>query len=148
MEICTSVMEGTSDQRYEFVSLLDREALALLDIFGHRMAMLSVRENSYDYLLKGLVALTFAAVKSDYREILMTISLFYQSAVKLKIDPKQLFTTASQYAMTESAQKLILGFLDRSPENKGIDKMGFKEVYGPSGLIYQFGSQPNPDGWL
>jgi hypothetical protein len=78
----------------------------------------------------------------------MTVSLFYRSATKLGVDPKQLFTIASQYATAEPVRKLIMEFLLRSPENKDIEKMGYKEMYGPHSLVYQFGNQPIPDGWL
>jgi hypothetical protein len=148
MRILTSVMESTSAQRKDFISLLDSEAFSLLDVFSLRMAMFSVRKNSYEHLLKGLVALAFAALKDDWRDTLMDISLFYYSAVKLGISPKQLFTSASQYATSEGVRKLILGYLDRTPENKAIEQMGYREVNGPSGLIYQFADHPIPDGWL
>jgi hypothetical protein len=148
IDIFNLIMAGTSSGRNEFVSLLSRDTTNLLRVFGSRMTMLGVRKNSYDYLLKGLVALAFAATETDYRDILMTISLFHHSAKKLNIDSDQLFDTASQYATDDSVRELILGYLDRAPEDQNIEQMGYREVYGSNGLIYQFADHPIPDGWL
>lgn len=148
MEICNAVMNGTMEQRQDFISLVDDGGIRLLDVFGTRMTMLSVRKNSYDYLLKGLVALEFAATRSDYRDILMTLSLFYHSAEKLNVAPENLFAEASQYATSEPVAEFILGYLQRSPENRRIEIMGFKEVDGSNGLIYQFANHRIPEGFL
>lgn len=148
LAICTEVMGSSPVHRKDFVSLLETDAHYVLHNFGYRMAMLSVRENSYDYLLKGLVALSLAATKSDYENILMTLSLFYRSAEKLNVDPEKLFTEASQYAPSPAVAEFILGYLRRSPENRRIEIMGFKEVDGPSGLIYQYANHPIPKGFL
>lgn len=148
MEIISSVMNGAMEQRQDFLSLIDDGAIRLLDVFGTRMTMLSVRKNSCDYLLKGLIALEFAATRSDYRDILMTLSLFYRSAEKLNVDPEKLFREASQYAPSPAVAEFILGYLRRSPENRRIEIMGFKEVDGPSGLIYQYANHPIPKGFL
>lgn len=148
LAICTSVMESSSVERTDFVSLLEADAHYVLHNFGYRMAMLSVRVNSYQYLLKGLVALILAATKSDYENVLMTLSLFYRSAEKLNVAPEKLFAEASQYAPSEPVAEFILGYLQRSPENRRIEIIGFKEVDGPAGLIYQFANLPIPKGFL
>lgn len=148
MEICLQIMGSPPDQLPMFVSSFNSQAHYLLMNFCRRMTMLSVRQNSRDYLLKGLVALSLVADKYDYREVLMEVSLVYHSAEKLNVDPRQLFSVASNYSSSESIRQLIMGYLDRSLENRDIKKMGFKEVHGPSGLIYQLGNHPIPEGWL
>jgi hypothetical protein len=148
MGICSQIMDSSPQKPPIFVSSLNTESCDMLMNFCRRMTMLSIRQNSSDYLLKGLVALSLVADRYDYREVLMEISLVYHSAEKLNVDPKQLFSVASNYSSSESIRKLIMGYLDRSLENQDIGKMGFKEVYGPSGLIYQLGNHPIPEGFL
>lgn len=146
--ICSQIMDSPPEKLPIFVSSLNAESYDILMNFCRRMTMLSVRQNSSDYLLKGLVALSLVADKYDYREVLMELSLVYHSAEKLNINPKQLFSVASNYSSSESIKKLIMEYLDRPLENRNIEKMGFKEVYGPSGLIYQLGNHPIPDGFF
>ncbi len=148
MGICQFVISGTAEQRQEFISLLDDPTLSLLGTFAHRMTMLSVRKSSRETLLNGLITLVLTTRKNDYPDILMTISLYYHSSLLLNVDPKELFNIASQYAPSDFVRKLLLDFLDRSPENQKIETMSFKEVNGSSGLVYQFGGQSIPEGWL
>ncbi len=145
--ILARLMAANAKHRETFLSLLDEDICVELSVFARRIAMLGVREGSKDHLIKGLVALSYAVAQKDYREILMTISLFHHSAIKLYVDPKKLFMDASQFAPDETGRKLLIDFANRPPEHQGIDKMGFKEVNGPSGLIYQTGNRPIPDGW-
>lgn len=147
MQILAVLMAANANQREAFLSLLEEDTCVELSVFADCMSMLSVRENSPDHLVKGLVALSYAVTKKDYHETLMTLSLFCHSGDKLNIAPNDLFSTASQYAPNEAGRKLLLDFGNRSPEHQQISKMGFKEVSGPGGLTYQFGNGPIPDGW-
>ncbi len=147
LKIIDRLMIASEKDRESFMSLLDKSAGIQLDIFAHRIAMVGVREKSTVILIKGLIALPYAIEGNGFHETLMTISLFYHSAVKLNADPKKLFVNASQYAPNETGRKLLIDFANRPSEHQGIDKMGYKEVSGPSGLIYQFGNRPIPDGW-
>jgi hypothetical protein len=52
-----------------------------------------------------------------------------------------------EYAIDPAVSDLILSFLARDPKRKDLRAMGFKEVEGPSGLIYwQGGARPIPEG--
>lgn len=148
-DICELYMQANSVQRAALSSDLNQTACFNLSAFSIRMAMLSVRQNSKVLLLKGLVALIMEIEysKIDTREILMDLSVLYHSATKLS-SPDHLFHRATQYADKEKTRDLLLGYLRRSPENKNIEDMGWKEVEGPNGLIYQFGDQPIPNGFL
>ena len=147
-EICEFTKTIDDNQRREFISLLDDQAIWMLLSFSTRMSILCVRENSTDNFLNGLIALILVTRKNNYQSILGRISLFYHSATLLKVDTRKLFTTASQYAPSEYARNLFLQFLDRSPKDQRIAAFAAKEVQGANGLAYQFGNRPIPDGWL
>lgn len=147
-EICNFIKSIDSDQRGEFISLLDDDAKWMLYSFSVRMSMLGVRKNSIDDLLNGLIALILVTHKNNYQDILGNICLFYHSVTLLKADPRKLFTTACEYAPSEYARNLFLQFLDRSPRDQIIAAFGAKEVQVPNGLVYQFRNRPIPEGWL
>ncbi len=77
----------------------------------------------------------------------MTLSIVYHSAAMLG-RAEALFQQAAQYAVRPSSRDIILDYLARTPENKRIEAMGWHVMEGPSGLIYQFGGQPIPEGHL
>ena len=148
MGICEFTKTIDNNQRREFISLLDDQAIWMLLSFSDRMSMLGVRKKLTDDFLNGLIVLILITRENNYQNILVSISLFYRSATLMKVDPRKLFTTACQYAPSEYARNLFLQFLDRSPKDQIIAAFGVKAVQGPNGLVYQFGKRPIPDGWL
>jgi hypothetical protein len=154
----TSVDEKMSDllgdfvqagegERKVFLSSLDEQASYALLAFAERMSMLSVRRMSESHLRLGSVALVLAIHHIDPRMGLMIISLLYRSAERMGVSPDPLFRSALDYAIDPAVSDLILSFLARDPKRKDIRAMGFKEVEGPSGLIYwQGGARPIPEG--
>lgn len=149
-DICVLYMDATSMQRQVFSFALDQRACGRLDDFAARMAMLSVRQRSETLLLHGLVALIIELDwpgLPDVREILMTLSIVYHSAAKLGC-ADSLFQQAAQYADKPSSRDIVLNYLKRTSEAKRIEAMGWHEIAGPNGLIYQFGKQPIPEGFL
>lgn len=149
-EVCILYMNANPIQRQVLCSSLSQEAGFNLGAFAARMAMLSVRERSEILLLHGLVALIMELDwpdLSDVREVLMDLSIVYHSAAKLGC-ADFLFQQAAQYAVSARSRDIVLGYLRRRPEDKRIEAMGWHELAGPNGLIYQFGSQPIPEAFL
>jgi hypothetical protein len=146
--LCARFMEASPKQRQSVSVALDEKVCTALFFFAERMAMLSVRQQSYSVLFNGLVALVIIGHRTDGRELLMVLSLIYRSAVKLRVDPETLFHAAVHYAVDETTRALILSYLQRSPENRNIASMGYREFEGPSGLVYWFGKQPIPEGLM
>ena len=110
--------------------------------------MLGVRANSKTAVFEGLVAIGMVNHKVDLDHAAeMTLSLLHNSAVKLNA-AEALFEQAATYAPNSISRTLILNFLNRVPKDQRIEAMGFEEVQGPNGLIYQFGKQPIPAGLL
>ncbi len=139
-------MVATED-RALFLTLFDERSSELLSIFAHRMSMLAVRRQLETLILQGLVMLALAVANVDWREATMTLSLLYNSGKRLG-KAQELFTQAAAIAPTPFASNWLLDFVRRRPEDQRIEAMGFKEFDGPHGLLYQFGKQPIPDGWM
>jgi hypothetical protein len=135
-------------QKGEFISLLDDNAKWMLYSFSVRASILGVRKKSIDDLLHGLISLILITRADNYQDILGSLCLFYHSATLMKIDPRELFSTACQFAPGDYARNLFLQFLDRSPKDQAIGAFAAKEVQGPNGLVYQFRNRPIPEGWL
>jgi hypothetical protein len=134
-------------QQKAFLSSMEEKAGYALLAFAERMSMLSVRRKSENSLRLGALALVLAIHHIDPRMGLMIISLLYHSAEKMGVAPDPLFRSPLEYAIDPAVSDLILGFLAREPKHKDIRAMGFKEVEGPSGLIYwQGGPRPIPEG--
>lgn len=149
-EACVLYMHANSAQRQVFCFSLNQEASFNLSAFAARMAMLSVRERSETLLLYGLLALIMELDwpdLPDVREVLITLSIVYYSAAKLDC-VERLFQQAVEYGASPLSRDIVLGYLERRPEDKRIEAMGWHEISGPSGLIYQFGKQPIPEGLL
>jgi hypothetical protein len=147
-QICVTFMEASPNQRRSIPALLDEQVCTALFFFAERMAMLSVRRQSYPVLLNALIALVIIGPRTDERELLMVLSLIYRSAIKLQVEPEQLFSVAVHYASDQATKTVILSYLDRNPEDRSIAAMGYRELEGPSGLVYWFGKQPIPGGLM
>jgi hypothetical protein len=147
-QICVRFMRASPQQRKSVSDVLDESLCTALFFFAERMAMLSVRRHSDPILLHGLLALVIIGPRSDQRELLMVLSLIYRSAIRLQVDPERLFRTAVHHAVDQNTRDLILGYLQRSPENRSIESMGYREFEGPSGIVYWFGKRPIPEGLM
>jgi hypothetical protein len=101
--------------------------------FSERMAILGVRENSQNRLFKGLMAHVIEDFRYDYRENLLVISLLYHSAVKIGIDPVDLFQRAAAFARPRVADFIVK--FAKSPT--GIRSMGYEEIMTPDGFGYK-----------
>jgi hypothetical protein len=101
--------------------------------FSERMAILGIRENSESRLFEGLMAHVIEDFRYDDRENLLVISLLYHSAVKIGLNPVDLFQKAAAFARPEAAN-----FILRFAQNpRSIHSMGYKEIMNPEGFSYK-----------
>ncbi len=142
-KVVSWAMDATPDQRRALHHAMTAGTNGTLEVFAERMAMLSVRKQSPDLLLSGLVAMTMTNSDrlDDPRLVNIRLSLLHHSAKRLGLDVEAFFDQAAQYMRGISMMAgTTLSFLDRTPKNKRIEAMGYQEVEGPSGLIYGGGS--------
>ena len=139
LEIVSGVINGTSDERQELYAAITKKASSSLQLFGQRMSMLSVRKKSADLLLRGMVAMTMVK-KPDERSMAIRLTLLYRSAQLLGLDADEFFQQSVQYMQGISPSiGHTISFLERTPRLKGVESMGYREVDGPSGLVYVAG---------
>lgn len=94
--------------------------------YAERMAILAVRKQSPDLLKKGLLALVLEGFKLDPREDIMRLALLDHRAIKIGVNPKQLFEEAATFATGEAIEHLRQ-FTLRKAQDKSIESMGFSE---------------------
>ena len=101
--------------------------------FSERMAILGVRERSQNRLFEGLIAHAIEDFSYDFRENFLILSLLHHSALKLDLEPKDLFERAAKYASSKAANYL-LAFIKKPG---GIRSMGYCEVITEEGFTYR-----------
>ncbi len=149
LEVVAFVREATPPQRQELCRQIDAAVSYGLLAFAERMSMLCVRRHSVDLLRDGVIAVALMGPESDQQLIVVTTSLLYNSALKLDVAAETLFEQAFQYRNEfSSAGSDVLAFLNREGGARSIEVMGYKEVPGPSGLVYWAGNSPIPEGLL
>ena len=148
LNICESYVKLEPTARQQVTAQLSDRARDTLTIFADRMTMFSVRQNQPSALMLGLVALEVGSFPGDWKEILMMLSLFYNSATRLGLDADDVFQNASQFCQDSYVAQLVIGFPKRLSADRSIEAMGFTQIDGPSGIIYRLGEEPIPDGFL
>jgi hypothetical protein len=145
-DLCALYRQADEDSRCAVSQSLNEGRTAWLNVFAYRMAMLTVRRQSANLLNDALTALLIIANRDDRHNFLMTLSVVHHSATTLG-DPGSMFRDVVQYACDVESADLLLEFLERTPQDKRIEVMGYREVIGPHGVIYPFGKREIPAGW-
>jgi hypothetical protein len=148
MQLAETYLHTSSGKdRTLFLELLDEKTSAVLSVFAHRMSMVAVRRQTGSLIVYGLIMLMLVVAGRDRRDATMTLSLLYNSGRKLG-KMQELLNQAVSIAPTPFSGEWLFNFSRRDPEDAKIEAMGFREIEGPHGLIYQFGNEPTPEGWL
>lgn len=116
----------TSISMDEFYTLLN---------FSERAAVFAMREKSVEWVNNGLTAIAMIEVeRTDFRDILMALSLLYHSAGKVGANADQLFRDAAKLSEPKVAT-LLTGFVERPAEEKDIRaSWGYDEVETRDGV--------------
>ena len=134
-------------ERLKIASGLSETQASWLGTYAHRMSMVSVRKKSPDILRTAIVALMISAKVTDPRETTMTMSVLYRAAQLLLVGDGA-FRGAASDAPGADVEQLFLGFLNRADPSKTIQSMGYREETGKNGVIFVYGTQPIPAGFL
>jgi len=130
-EIAEVVLE-LSQGRMEGRQLSERYA-PVLRAFAERMANLARRHESARDLRLGLDALAIAVLLGESREAILIMPLLWRSAEVLELDPAKEFTKAAD----RHDVKELRAFIDRQPEDRSIESMGYVETHDESGFSYE-----------
>ena len=104
--------------------------------FAERMASLSVRLGSEAHLGRGLAAVVAEGWGTDPRENLMVVSLLYDAAARLGLDPAEAFGKVLPFA-TQSVKDSFGRFFTRSAEDQSIEAMGYTTNTDSQGFRYE-----------
>lgn len=133
---CQRFMAASAPEREQFQERLAPEHRSLFGIFGHRAATLSVRQESRDWLICGLVGTTIANyIIPPKRNVELGLAVFHHCARKLGLVPPDLFAEAARYATFDFATRLI-AFGNRA--DVILSQFGWQEQKTPEGVKYKF----------
>ena len=124
--------ESTRRQAGELIQESQRFTLLA---FSERMASLAVREQDPDLIFAGLLALGVDGWRNDWRDNAVLLSLHYDSAHKLNIEPDVAFGRAAKL-LDNKVSEAFQSFLRRSEEDKSLEAMGYEEGKDDHGFRY------------
>ena len=119
---------------FEIANSLESDTAQVLGLFAERMATLAVRKLNYDYVKRGLLALIMYSEKQDPRDVIVILSLLFDSAKKLGRNPKVLF---NEFDLQFGGLNFLKSFLHRQPEDQKIEAMGYEESKDEFGFYYR-----------
>ena len=120
------VSTADSVQFEQVMLLMPRGADGVLAAFAERAASIAVRHQDERELRAGLLAAALAlALTDEPREVLPVLALLYRAAEMIGHDPRLEFSSAN--ALTGGKATGLVDFLQRSPEDRSIQAMGYEE---------------------
>lgn len=108
----------------------------LLPPFAQRMAVLAVRERNYSRIVAGLRAVVLASILNPERELVINLSLLWNSAVIIGFSAESAFSEVGRAA---GVHGLILAqFANRIPSERSIAVMGYSTSGEGSSFQYVY----------
>jgi hypothetical protein len=129
-------MTASPFEREQFQSRLKLEQRSLFGIYGHRAATLSVREESPERLLSGLVGAAIANYEiPENRNVEVALAIFHHCARRLGLETVEIFAQAANFAAEEIGNRMR-AFGERTDVT--LQKYGWRESNTPKGVRYRF----------
>lgn len=129
-------MEATTAQRERFQAAAPESGRSLFGIFGHRAATLAARQESREWLRRGLAATAVANyVIPPRRNVDIALAVHHHCARKLGVNTVDLFAEIAAYAGDAVAGHLQ-AFGRRSDVTLG--RYGWRELKTAQGVKYSF----------
>jgi hypothetical protein len=132
-QVCTLFQTVTAKQREVIRWALTAHQRQVLGRYGHRAAMLAIREQSAARLRNGLGAVALATTADDDdRDVMVGVALHYHAAVQLGLRPAEVFDQAASYA-DPSVAELFRTFGAR--DDVTLAAFGWQEIateHGPA----------------
>jgi hypothetical protein len=106
----------------------------LLPAFAQRMSVLAVRENDRNRCLSGLRAVVLASLINPERELVIPLSLLWNSAVLIGQSPENLFKEVRSESGVYGT--LLSSFSARIPSERSIAAMGYSATGEGESFLY------------
>jgi hypothetical protein len=126
-ELCEIFLGASPELRAEIVSYVRPNYSHKFFWFAELMSCVAVRKSSPEDVRMGLTALIVENNNFDFRDMLMILFLIYHSAVKLGLDPLQLFDGAASLAVNEDLAEIVRAFPRRSPHDRSLATFRYEE---------------------
>ena len=126
---------GDEQRIGESSTITARQCQTLL-AYSERMASKAVRTRDSECIRLGLIALGVDGWRTDWRDNIMVLSLHARSSEIIGADPSTLFGEAGQ-CLAPNVQRSFELFLQRDPEDRSIEAMGFTESRDEDGFRYK-----------
>lgn len=107
-EVIRAILSSSEDQRARMYSQLTERHGSMLLVFAKRMAGQAVRVRDVELIRRGVAAIAIAHPLTDSREALIALSLLHRSCEKVKMSPRDVFTSALGFADEESRGGMAL----------------------------------------
>ena len=121
--------------RTESASEITDKQAGVFRAYGERMASFAVRQCDADFLVLGLIAIGLDGWRSDWRENVLVLPLFYDAATRLGVSPE--LTFGKTYAfLSERVVNGLEGFLRRFPHDRSLAVMGYEAGADDQGFRY------------
>jgi hypothetical protein len=119
-DLCQDFTNRDEPARQQIRHSISMDEFYTLLTFSMRAAVFAMREQNKEWLVKGLTALSMIEAKrTDFRDILVALSLLHHSAQRIQANPDQLLRNAA--ALSEpDVSKLITEFIERPPDDKDL----------------------------
>jgi hypothetical protein len=107
----------------------------VLRAYSERMASLGVRTRDPDLLTVGLIASALGGWRSDWRDDIPVLALYYDAAIRLGISANTLFNCAAEF-LSEDASDVLRQFPLRRPADRSLEAMAYAVSSDAGGLRY------------
>jgi hypothetical protein len=133
--LCKEFAARDESERQQSRRSISMDEFYTLLTFSQRAAVFAMREQSTEWVTKGLAALAMIeAERTDFRDILLVLSLLYYSAKRVGANADQLLRQAAVLSEPEVAE-LLTGFVERPAAEKDLrDAWGNDEVETKDGV--------------
>jgi len=132
--LCKRFAKSDDETRTAMRAAISMEEFYTLLTFAHRAAVFAIREQSADWAVDGLTAVTMIeAERVDWRDILVALGLLHHAATRAGLNADQLFRNRSVLAEPGTA-RLVDDFRKRPRSDKRLIEWGFEEVETNDGI--------------
>jgi len=96
----------------------------------------AVNEKSAEKIFLGVIALAIEDLKFDWRDTMIPLAALHNSALKLGLDPDEIFRRAAVLASDKMSEYLI-SFVNRPQNLKSLEAFMLEETEGVEGFCYR-----------